>query len=138
MTVTWLFCGLYLWDALFFSSRLTFFQSKKEDDADENVERAYTMYTRLPDFMKAWNPASRTFCNFRLKKTRSRIMAVPQGADHARQFTCSGYFSDEVVYQEEVDKVLAAIAPTLGEKGRFTGVSSAGPSYFQMLCFDKT
>lgn len=138
MSATWLFCGLYLWESLFFPSRLTFFQSKKEEDANANVERAHAMYTRLPEFMQLWNPASLTFCNLKFKRNRSRIWAIPQGAAHARQYTVSGYFADEMAYQEEMDLVLAAVAPTLGEKGRFTGVSSAAPSYFQLLCFDKT
>lgn len=138
LTVTWLISCLYLWDGLFFPSRLTFFQSKKEEDANANLERTWGVYQRLPTFFHEWSPAKRTYCNIRLTRQRSRLWAVPEGADHARQYTCSGYFSDEIGFQADTDKVLAAIAPTLGDKGRFTGVSSASPSYFQSLCFDQT
>ncbi len=138
MTVTWLISALYLWDALFHSSRLTFFQSKKESDADENLERVWTMYSRLPQFIRDWQPATRTFCHIKFKRNRSRIWAIPQGPDHARQFTATGYFSDETAYQEGVESVLAAAGPTLKDRGRITMVSSASPSYFEYICFDKT
>jgi hypothetical protein len=137
MTVTWLLCALYLWDALFHSSRLTFFQSKKEEDADETLERAFAIYQHLPKFMQHWQPAKKTFCHLRFSRNRSHIWAIPQGAGHARQYTASGYLADEMAFQEEMDQVLAAVSPTLGTKGRFTGVSSAAPSVFELLVFDK-
>jgi hypothetical protein len=123
---------------MFFPSRLTFFQSKKEEDSNANLERAWGVYQRLPTFFQEWSPAKRTYCNLRFTRQRSRIFAVPEGAEAARQYTCSGYFADEMAFMVDTDKVLAAIAPTLGERGRFTGVSSSAPSYYQALCFDKT
>lgn len=138
LLATWLFSCLYLHDSMFFPSRLTFFQSKKEEDANATVERAWGVYQRLPTFFQEWSPAKRTFCNIRFTRQRSRIWAVPEGSEHARQYSCSGYLSDEAAFQIEVDKVMAAIAPTLGEKGRFTCVSSAAASYFEKMAFDKT
>lgn len=138
LMATWLFTCLYLWDALFFPSRLTFFQSKKEEDADANLERAWTVYKNLPTFIQLWAPARRTFCHIRFQRNRSHLFAVPEGADHARQFTATGYFSDEMAYQVDVDKVIAAVGPTLGKNGRFTGVSSASSGYFEKMVFDKT
>lgn len=138
MTATWLFCALYLWDAIFFPSRLSFFQSKREEDADANLERAWAMYNHLPKFMRLWQPAKRTYCHIKFSRNRSHLWAIPQGAEYARQYTCSGYFADEMAFQIQMDEVLAAVNPTLGTKGRFTGVSSAAPSYFKSLCFDET
>lgn len=141
MTVTWLITALYLWDAMFFASRLTFFQSKKEEDADANLERALAIYLHLPEFMRNWQPLTgnkKTFCHLRFQRNRSHLWAIPQGADHARQYTCTGYFADEMAFQDEMENVLAAVGPTLGDNGRFTGVSSSAPSYFQHLCFDQT
>ena len=137
MTCTWLVACLYLWDALFFPERLTFFQSKKENDADENMERAYRVWQNLPFWMREWAPVKRTFCRIEFKHNNSRIFGVPAGADHARQYTSSGYFSDEIAYQDEVDKVMAAVSPTLTGGGRFTGVSSATASYFSQLVRDE-
>lgn len=140
MTVTWLFVGLSLWEALFKPSRLTFIQSKKSEDADATLDRAYTMYQRLPKFMREWQPlvADRKIeCHMRFKKNRSHLWAIPQGADHARQYTCSGYFADEMAYQEEMDGVMGAVGPSLSKSGWFAGISSAAPSYFSLLVFDK-
>jgi len=137
MTVTWLFCALYLWDSMFFSHRLTFFQSKKEEDADQNVKRSEAIWNNLPLFMKDWCPIKSTYCKLKFVRNGSEIRGVPAGADHARQYTSSGYFSDEIAFQDEVDEVMSAVGPTLTGGGRFTGVSSAAPSYFQMMVFDQ-
>ncbi len=138
LMATWLISSLYLHDAMFFPSRLTFFQSKKEEDANATLERAWGVYKRLPTFFQEWSPAKRTYCNIRFTRQRSRIWAIPEGSNHSRQYTCSGYMHDETAFQSEVDLVMAAIAPTLGDKGRFTGISSAAPSYFEQMVFDRT
>lgn len=137
MTVTWLFSALYLWDAMFHPSRLTFFQNKKEEDADANIKRAAVMHSRLPEWMRDWQPVKQTFCNLYLPRSRSEIKGVPAGAHHVRGFTATGVFEDEMAFTEECDEVLAAIKPALGKTGRFTGVSSASPSYFKQLVFDE-
>lgn len=137
MTVTWLFSALYLWDAMFFPSRLTFFQNKKEDDAEANLKRTFTMHSRLPDWMREWQPIKQTYCNLSFPRSRSEIRGVPAGAHHVRGFTATGVFEDEMAFTEECDEVLAAIKPALGKTGRFTGVSSASPSYFKQLVFDE-
>lgn len=140
LTVTWLFVALYLWDALFHSSRLNFIQSKKEEDADSTLDRAEAIYDHLPLFMREWQPLTggkKTYCHMRFQRNRSHLWAIPQGPDHARQYTCTGYLSDETAFQEGVDGLLAAVLKTLGERGRMTMVSSAAPSYFELLTFDK-
>lgn len=135
---SWLFVSLYLWDALFFPSRLTFIQSKKEEDADQLLERAWIMYQRLPEFIRLWQPAAKTFCHIRFKRNRSHLWALSQGAEHVRSYTPTGVLSDEAAFQEDVDKVLAAVGPALGAKGRLTMISSPAPSFFKMLCFDES
>ena len=137
MSVTWLFSALYLHDALFNSSRLTFFQNKKESDADANIKRAFTMHSRLPIWMQEWQPVKQTFCSLHFPRSRSEIKGVPAGAHHVRGFTATGVFEDEMAFTDECDEVLAAIKPALGKTGRFTGVSSASPSYFKSLVFDE-
>lgn len=138
LTLTWWACAVYLWESMFYSSRLTFFQNKKETDADANLSRVEVMYLRLPDWMKQWQPMRRTYCSLYFPRSRSEIKAIPQGADHVRGFTVSGMFLDEMAFMDETDQVLAAVKPALGKTGKFTGVSSANPSYFEKLCFDQT
>lgn len=136
MTVTWCICACYLWNAMFFPYRNIFFQSKKEDDANENCIRLIKLWERLPLWMREWNTVRGVYCKVGFKN-KSRIFGIPSGADHARQYTASGYFSDEVVYQSETDKVMAALKPAIRNGGRYTGVSSAGPSYFGNMVLDK-
>jgi len=137
MMMTWLFCSLYLWDSIFYPHRLTFFQSKKEIDANENVERTFSVWKNLPIWMKEWCPVTKTFCRLTFDKNGSRVIGIPSGADHARQYTSSSYFSDEIAFQSEVDSVMAAVGPTLTGGGRFTGLSSATASYFKLMLLDQ-
>lgn len=48
--MSWLFVGLYLWDAQFHPGRLIFFQSKKAEDANDLIARAKLIYDYQPDF----------------------------------------------------------------------------------------
>lgn len=137
LTITWLFCGLYLWESMFFPSRLTFFQNKKEEDADNNIKRAAVMHERLPIWMREWQPVKQTYCSLAFPRSRSEIRGIPAGAHHVRGATATGVFADEMAFIEKMDEVLAAVKPALGKIGRFTGVSSASPSYFAELVFDR-
>ena len=137
MTATWVFVALYLHDSMFLPSRSTIFQCKVEEDADKNLQRAKVIHDRLPEWMRAWQPMVYTYCNTHFPHSRSHIRAVPAGAKHFRQNTLSGVMVDEAVFTEEMDEVLAAAKPALGKIGRFTALSSAGPSYFENLVFDK-
>jgi len=136
LTITWLFCGLYLWESMFFPSRLTFFQNKKEEDADNNIKRTAVMHDRLPIWMKDWQPCKQTYCSLVFPRSRSEIRGIPAGAHHVRGSTATGVFADEMAFIESMDEVLAAVKPALGKVGKFTGVSSASPSYFRDLVFD--
>ena len=74
-------------------------------------------------------------------RLRSRLVAIPEGAEHLRSYTGTGLMSDETVYQDDVEKMIAAAGPSLGlgkpNGGRMTMLSSAGPSAFELICFDK-
>lgn len=136
LSMTWLMCGLYLWQSFFFKHRLTFVQSKKESDANELILRTMQMYNSLPWWMREFNPAQSIYCYMEFKNSGSRIMGIPQGADHIRGYQPSGVFNDEVVFQIDVDKVVAAIRPALRSGGKLTMVSSAGPGFFAQAVLD--
>jgi len=140
VTATWLFCALYLWESMFFPSKLSFLQSKKESESDELLERCFAMYMKLPQFMKAWQPlrgGKKTYCNLSFARNRSRMIGIPEGAEHLRGYTPTGLFVDEAAFHDDVEKMMAAALPAIGEKGRVTMVSSAMPGYFKMLCFNE-
>lgn len=137
MTCTWLFAGLYLWDSMFYPSRLTMLQCKIEEDADANLKRMVTMWERLPDWMKEWQPMHYTYCAGEFPRSRSQVLARPAGAKHFRQRTLTGVMLDEAAFTEGMDEVLAGAKHALGKVGRFTALSSASPSYFGELVFDR-
>lgn len=136
MMVSWLICALYLWDVMFHEGRHVFFQSKKEEDANSLVERAKFIYERQPAFLKR-NEAVSTYCLLEFPQLNSRIRGIPEGGDQIRMHTASGIFMDEMAFQPEAEKAFQAAKPTINGGGRFTGVSSANPSFFQTLVEDK-
>jgi len=122
---------------MFYPERLTFFQSKREADSNENILRAYRVWENLPVWMREWAPCRQKFLSMEFSHHNSRILGIPAGAEHLRQFTVSGVMDDEVAYQPDVDKKMAAIGPTLTGGGRYTGISSASASYYSQMVRDE-
>lgn len=135
MLATWTFVALYLHDTQFNVGRLNFFVSKKEEDADALVSRAWFIYEQQPDFLKPYK-GDRSFCKIEFPELHSKIRGVPQGGDQLRMHTASGVFSDEMAFQSEAEDSYTAAKPTIEGGGRFTGVSSAYPSFFEELYKD--
>ncbi len=96
------------------------------------------MWEQLPWWMKEWQPMEKTYCLGIFPKSRSKIHAVPAGSKHYRQRTLTGAFIDEGAFTEGLDEVIAASASALGKIGKMNIVSSASPSYFCELVFDRT
>ena len=137
MLMTWLISACYLWDTQFHRGRLNFFQSKKEEDADRIVQRAWFIYEHQPDWIKDMFPAEYTSCHLKFKQGKSEIWGVPQGGDQIRSHTSSGIFSDEMAFQPEAEDAYTGALPTIKGGGRFTGVSSANPGFFHYLIKNK-
>ena len=133
MLMTWLISACYLWDTQFHQGRLNFFQSKKEDDADRIVQRAWFIYEHQPDWIKDMFPAAYTSCHLKYPQAKSEIWGVPQGGDQIRSHTASGILSDEMGFQPEAEDAYTGALPTIKGGGRFTGVSSANPGFFFYL-----
>lgn len=136
MTCSWAFCAFYLWEAQFHLSRNTFFCSKKELDAEALCERTHFMYSKQPEFLREYVKIERTFNKLSLSN-RSTIRGIPQGPEQTRGFTISGLMIDEAVYVDELAAMLMAAIPAVGQQGRITLVSSAGPSTFSNIVFDQ-
>lgn len=137
LMMSWLFVACYLWDTQFGRGRLNFFQSKKEEDADRLIQRAWFIYEHQPDWVKAMFPAQYTYCHLRFLKGDSELWGVPQGGDQIRSHTASGILSDEMAFQPESEDAYAGAKPTIDGGGRFTGVSSANPGFFHFLVSNK-
>lgn len=139
MTMSWFTIALYLWDTLFHDGRFNAFVSKKEDDANELVERAKFIYDNIPQdkLPREMLPqAHMKFCELEFPEIRSKIQGFPQGADQLRQFTFSGIFGDECAFWEQARAFYSASFPTIEGGGKMTLVSSPAPGFFKQLCFD--
>lgn len=139
MLVSWTMVGLHLWLTMFGRGRSVYFQSAKEEKADKLIQRAYFIWKLLPGCKPQ---AVYTYCHLKFPDLDSVIEGVPQGRDTIRQETCSAIFSDEQGFQEEAALSYIAAKPTIdgkeGQRGRYTGVSSAnGPNFFKRLTFDE-
>lgn len=152
MMMSWIFTCLYLWDTCFHEGRLTFFQSKREEDANDLVKRAYFIWDKMPSFLKRYyedgkfkelkcNPQNRgqhVYCSMTFPDIHSEIRGIPQGGDIIRMHTASGILSDEMAFQPEAKAAYTAAKPTISSMGRFTGVSTAEDlTFFEDMCFDK-
>jgi hypothetical protein len=136
MLVTWLMVACHLWLAQFNDGKLVFFQSKKEEDADSNLERAKFIYDHQPFWLRM-HPETRKYCHLDWPDRHSRIWAIAQGPDVIRQYTASAIFSDEMAFQERAEDAFIAAKPTIDGGGRFSGTSSAYPGFFEELCRDR-
>lgn len=151
MMVSWIFTALYLWDTQFHKGRLTFFQSKKADDANDLVKRAKLIWDNQPSFLKRYyedgefhelkcNPQAggqHVYGLMTFPDIKTEIRGIPEGGEVLRMHTASGILSDEMAFQPEARKAYTASKPTISSKGRFTGVSTAEDNtFFQDLVFD--
>ena len=137
MLVTWTFVCLYLWDAMFKYGRRDFFQSEKEEKANELIERVHFTHRFLPG--KPYKIGAKyTYCRLRFPSVDSIIKGVPQGPDVIRQETASGVLSDEMAFQFEAERAYIAAKPTIDGGGRYTAISTPnGPNFFKRLVHDE-
>ena len=144
MMATWLIVTLYTWDALFHKGRQHIFQSQDAGKTLELVQRANIIHSQHPGFIKdAIGPVIYTkgagkSGEFYVLKQESEILGFPQGPEQIRQYHPSGIFLDEAAYQIEAGNAFAAIKPAILAGGKFTAISSANRSWFELLCRDKT
>ena len=140
MMVTWFMCAAHLWDAMFHEGRRIAFQSKKEADANNLLDRAKFIYDHLPDFMKQLEHRADPFayCKLQFGKLNSIIQGIPQGAAQLRQYTFSRVFVDEAAFQEEQEESFIAMKPTISGGGSAVIVSSPNfKNHFYLLAKDR-
>ena len=152
MMMSWIFTTLYLWDTQFHKAKLTFFQSKKSDDADDLIKRSKFVWDHEPKFLKRYyedgefhelkcNPqhnGQHTQGKLTFPQINSEIRGIPEGGDIIRMHVASGILSDEMGFQPEAASAYTASKPTISSMGRFTGVSTAEDNtFFEDMVFDK-
>ena len=159
--MSWTFSALGLWDAMYGTydatadigyNRATYLQSKKEENANELIDRQKLIYGRLYAMglhRKPFNmplmegkPGGHdwgTYCNASFPGTGSILKGFPQGDDIARSVTASTYLLDEAAFQPEADKAFKGIRPTLGNVGKLILVSTPNGNvgeFFHDTVFD--
>lgn len=122
---------------LFRSGTRILIVSEKEDKADELVERIWIMYKHLPPMWKQKYPAKRSKCLFEIKNNYCTIKSLPAGSDQARSYTATMIFLDEFAFQENQDKTMRGLGPSI-RKGRIFIVSTPnGHTRFEEIIKDK-
>lgn len=141
MMATWMAVTFYTWDTIFHSGRQNFFQSQTAKKTRELVKRAKFIYEHQPKIIKdvhkfkfalGLDGAGELISD----SLNSEIIGVPQGSDQVRQYHPSGIFTDETAFHSDAGSTFAAIKPAIQNGGRYTGVSSAFPGWFQLACQD--
>jgi hypothetical protein len=144
MMVTWLMVTLFTWDAMFNAGRQHIFQSEDAFKTYELVKRAHLIYKMTPAFLRnaighgIFSKGSTKSGELFFPEQNSEILGLPQGPDQVRQFHPSGIFSDEAAFQIEAGATFAAIKPAILMGGRYTAISSANRSWFELVCRDRT
>lgn len=139
MTMSWTEVSLIVWDTIFHKGRNWAMVSKKEDDANELVNRAKFIIDNLDPKklpMELIPKYQHKFCVLNFPELHSKIQGYPQGADQLRQFTFSGIFGDESAFWEQAQDFYSASFPTIDGGGRMHLVSSPAPGFFKKLVFD--
>jgi len=136
MLMTWFFVAAHLWLAQFNQGRLIFFQSEQEKGANSNILRAKFIYDHQPFWLRIY-PITHKDCHLQWPTRYSEIWAIAQGPNIIRQYTASAIFSDEMAFQKEAEEAYIASKPTIDGGGRFTGVSTAYPGFFEEMCRDR-
>lgn len=140
MMMSWTNIILYTWDTMFSVGRHQAFVSKKEEDADDLVDRAKSVvenldYSQIPK--ELFPECVKTYCCLKFPQLDSKIEGFPQGADQLRQFTFSGLLFDEFAFWEKAEDAYSSALPTIDGGGRITAISSPAPGFFKRLVFDR-
>ena len=148
MTMSWTCIPLALWDCIFHQGKAWAFVSKKEDDSRELVERAYFVFSRIPEDKiprsllpgirggKMTQSPPKLIFEYGDGNT-SKIEGYPTGGNQLRQFGFSGIFVDEAAFQPEFEEMYTGAKPTTDGGGRMVLVSSRAPGFFKKIVFDQ-
>jgi hypothetical protein len=140
MMITWTMVALHYWLARFRPGTTVAFVSRKEGRSEsegsaELVARAKFIHDHLPPEVEKIDTEYK-FCRLTFPSIHSEILGIGQGPDQLRQLTLTAIFADEMSFWETARDAYIASRPTIEGGGRFTGVSSAGPGFFEQLVND--
>lgn len=125
---------------LFKKHEYIFFAARKEGRNEsqgslELVKRAKHIIDHLKGFQVPF--VKQNVGSLYCEKTGSQIEAVPEGSNQFRQLTATALFFDEFAFWENPRATYTGAIPTIEANGRVTIVSTAYPSFFENLVFDR-
>jgi len=127
MMLSWAACVLAIWYTAFKPSRQVMLQSIKEDAAKALIERIVFILEHLPTWLLPCTYSVTTSTiTFYHKEGKSKIKAVPSGANQIRSFSPTVVIFDESAWQEEIKKAHATAAPAIRGGGRVVHISTPG------------
>ena len=127
MICTWEYSLLGLHTCMFNKNQSIFCQSKKQEDANEEmVMRAYKAHGWLPGWMQKACPAKQKENWLRFALTDSYMHAIPEGGDQIRSHNPNILISDEIAFQPEAEKSYTA---ALACCTRIVFLTSANPGW---------
>jgi len=126
MLCSWIIVAYAVWACLNQENLIILILSKGEKPAQEMIRRAYELYDRLPSFLKNIIPLRDGPRNMEKVEfnNRSRIISLPSKGDAPRTVSAKIVFIDEAAYARELDEMLGAIEPALGEESKLFIVST--------------
>lgn len=137
MLVSWLCMTMGLWTAMTSRAQLVVVQSKKEIDAGKLLDRAFGIWTRLPQTVRDAIPCKAGHVHLDFEGTDSQILGIPEGGDQIRSNTASLLICDEAAFQPSFLEAYTAAQPSLHGGGMGVFVSSAAPGAFANLVEDR-
>jgi len=137
MRISWLFCGLYLYDALSRKNHNNFVASRKLGSSAELLGRMRFIYEHIP--REDWvvpeikcrvDSEGKGFIRIDVPDNNSSIEAVAEGRDQLRQYTATNILLDEFAFWNDAEGSWAALKPTIEGGGHIDIVSTANRGSF--------
>jgi len=117
--------------------------AQKEVTACELLDRCWTIYRHLPEWLRKRIPLDLASGNKRPSQTRmkflqgSSVSAFPEGSEQFRSYTFSVWRNEEAKTQLNLPLTIRSAMPTLKGGGRCVQVSTPGPGAFKDIVFDR-
>jgi hypothetical protein len=132
--LSWLFCALHTWLALYHPHSKVFLISDRESKSAELLDRCQGIIERLPEDRCLRPRLHRTIAPPVLTLDNGATMyGMAEGSDVMRAYTATGVLCDEMAHWQWAGASYAALKPTVDNGGRLTIVSSAAPGWFASL-----
>lgn len=120
--LTWLAVGYLLWQLVFRPGTVALLYSRRQDEAEDLLERLRGMHSRLPAWMRA--DVGRDNQQV-LELGRSRVRAFPTTEHSGRSYTANVAVVDEADFIPHLGRVLNAAEPTVEAGGQLVLISTS-------------